>query len=231
MSVSFVTAVTGDQQSNTTTANINFSGASVGDFALVEISRSNTSTASTVPTKWSLLASHSSTYAVFFYWKILEAGDIGSIQWVFGTSGKTIIQGVAYSGVDSSTPSYTKGVFETSSGQSLSLGSLSSSQPWLLVAASCYSTATKTYDLSSWSSPSWSERLDSGNTSPDHWQVFADTNGGWTSGSFAPNGTTAYISGASTYRGGIIVELKAATAATYGPGSIDPLGMNGMFGL
>jgi len=216
MAVAFSRYVDGTASSGSTTAVVNLSACSVGDLAFVLISRSSTTAASAVPNAgWQLLDAHSSTYRIMLYWKSLVAADLASLTWTFGTNSvRTLCKAFVWTGATNSTPSYTKGTFGTGSAQTLNLGNLTSSQAWMAVFAACYSTASKTYDISSWSSPSWSERRDHGTTTPDWWQLAADTNGGWGGGNFAPSTSTLYISAVATYRGGFIVELKAMATPT-----------------
>lgn len=224
MAVAYATVIAGTTSSSSATAAISFAGRSAGQFALVCISRSAVVAPSAVPTNWNLLDSHMSTYGIWLYWKILESGDIGTVTWTWAAATKTLQAATVYTGVATSTPAYTKGTYITGSGRTLNLGSLTVSGGWITVIASCYSTASKTFDFAGWT-PAWTERRDAGGTAPDFWQVFADTNGGWPGGEFRPSLVTGdamgmsgfsgvtemnYVSAAATYRGGFIVELLAA---------------------
>lgn len=225
MAVAFVAYIDGTSSNSSTTATVSMTGRSVGEYMLVQISRNAVVAPSSTPSGWTLLQSHASTYGVWLYGKVLDSGDLSGISWNWAAGAKTLCKAAVYSGVDNSSPveSSSKGTYGTGSAQTLNLGSVTTNETMIAVLASCYSTAAKTYDLSS---QTLSERRDAGGTAPDFWHYLGDKNAAWGGGTFTPSTSTNYISAASTYRGGFLVVLKAATATDM----LDPLGVSGFFG-
>lgn len=206
MAIGFVNYVTGTTSSSSATAVLDLSsGFSVNDVAIVVISRSATVAPSGTPSGWSLLQSDLSTYGVWVYAKKLASGDlISNLTWTWAAATKTLIQASVYSGCDTTTPWGTsvKGTYGTASGTTCDCGTSSYSNPWVVAVCSCYSTTSKTYSALT----GWTERRDYGTTSPDFWQLLADTNGTWGGGTCAPDFTIS----SSTYRGGYLVPLNKA---------------------
>jgi hypothetical protein len=214
MAVEYKTTILGTNSSASTSAAVNLSTLAAGDLVFVLVSRNNTSTPTTSPSGWTVLEEHASTYDHTLLYKVLGSGDLTTHTWSGFTSGKTRARAYAYTGAHATSPiaADTKGTFGTGSAQTLNLGSVNTSAPFIAVFASCYATSSKTFDLSS---ESLTERDDSGHTSPDFWQYGGDkTHAG---GSFAPSTSTTFISASSTYRGGFIVAInQAVTALTPG---------------
>lgn len=226
MAISGPTVIVGTVSSGSTTAAVNFTGRSVGEYALVLISRNSTVDPTGTPAGWSLVNSHSSGYRHYLYGKLLESGDIGTVTWTWASGFKTLAHGVVCGSVDGTTPvdASAKGTFATGTAQTMDFGSLSTSEPFVLALCSCYATASRTYDVSS---QGLTESHDYGTTAPDFWHYigYKSDHGG---GTFAPSTSTNYISVGSTYRGGFLVALKAATATA---DVLDPMGMSGFFGM
>ncbi len=213
MAVDFSAYVDGTASSAIATAVMDLSARSVGDYGLVMISRAAVVDPTGVPTDWTLIDSHLSTYGIWLYGKILASGDlISNLTWTWAGNAKTLATGAFYTGVDTSTPveSYSKGTYGTALDQTLDLGSVTTDEPMIVALASCYSTSTKTYDLSS---QTLTERRDRGGTAPDFWHYIGDKNAAWGGGTFAPSTSTNYISASVTYRGGFLVALNASTAS------------------
>lgn len=204
----YLTTILGTSSAASTTAAVDLSSRSVGEYALVLISRADTSTPSSTPSGWTLLQSHSSTQAAFLYGKVLESGDIGTVTWSGYNSVRTLVRATLYGGIDPTTPveASTKGSFETGSGQTLDFGSVTTSQRTIVLVASAYLGSIVSGDISSLSG--YVERADFHSTTPDHWQLFADTNDVWAGGASSPSTGTNYLSASSTYRGAFMVVLQ-----------------------
>lgn len=205
MAVTFQRTIQGTSASATSAA-INFSACSAGDAALVMISRAST-TNPTAPAGWTLLQSHSSTYGIWLYGKILAAGDLGNVTWTWtGTNARLQISAWVGSGADTDNPfASAKGTFATTTGTVVDGGSLNTQEELLVAFGSAYSTSSKTFTTPA----GWTERDDWGSTSSRHWHVIADRT--WEGGTATPSFTA---SANSTYRGGFVVAVKAQAEPT-----------------
>lgn len=224
--MAFSAYIDGTASSSSATCVFNLTTRAAGQYGLVMISRASVSLPTATPTGWTLVASHLSTYGVWFYEKILDSGDIiSNLTWTWGAAAKCLGTAAFYTNIDATTPreSYSKGTYGTALAQTLNLGAVTTNEPEIIVAASCYSTASKTYDLST---QTLTERRDRGSTSPDFWHYLGDKNNAWGGGTFTPSTSTNYISATATYRGGILIALNAAVASDM----LDPLGVSGFFG-
>jgi hypothetical protein len=194
--VAFARYVDGTSSSGSSTAAVDLSACSVGDLAFVFISRSGTTAPSGVPDGWNLLQSHDTTYGIWLYEKVLEAGDIATLTWTWAASVRTLAHANVYT--SATYASSTKGTF--ADGATADCGSIVSSSPWLAMFCFAGAPSNKSWDALA----GYTERRDHGDTSSDHWHLLADTNGAWGGGACAPDFT---LSAAGASAGGFIVEF------------------------
>jgi hypothetical protein len=202
MARAFSRYVEGTASASSATAAFDLSVCSVGDLALVIISRSNDTAVSVEASGWTGLQSHTGTARVLLYGKTLAAGDIGTATWTFGDAAK--VRGTAGVYTGAAIASSAKGAWNAAAtGTTVDCGSISTSSPWVVQLCTCYWTEATTYDALS----GYTERRDAGDVDSDRWNLVADTNGTWGGGACAPDFT---VSLTSSRRGGFLVELEEA---------------------
>lgn len=181
MAVAYVGYITGTDSAGSTTAAINLSAASVGDLAITTISRRDgTSDPTGVPSGWTLVTSLIvSTSRSWVYYKVLASGDLTTHTWTWAASQKTMSTCVRYNGTHTTTPVEDYATYTDSVGVTPHYyGSLTNDQPMLVgIATTPYTLAT-----SQTVGTGYTERLDTGSTTPDFWHEYADTNGTWGGG-------------------------------------------------
>jgi hypothetical protein len=205
-------SITGTVSSGSTSLGVDLGTRSVGDLALVLISRNQDDEAGTVPTGWTLLQSHINASAShFLYYKVLEAGDLTEVFWTsYPVTGKGLISAHIYTNVDPDDPieSSTKGAYLTSSAKTLDFGSTTTDQLTIALFAGV-NTIPSSFDISSLTD--YTERYDYGSITPDFWQLAADTDHSWGGGTSAPSTSTDYLAENGTYRGAFMVAIRELT--------------------
>jgi hypothetical protein len=168
---SFSRAIEGTLSSSTTTYSLDFSECSVGDLAFVQIHtlRDPVGATSSAPSGWTRVDKEAGYYRVLFY-KVLEAGDIGTLSWVWGSSAKGAIGAVVYTG-DNLTVETIDDWQNANSESRWRVDNVDMQSPIVLVCGGEYGTTIKAHDLSLLG---LTERLDYGNTTADFWMAFGD---------------------------------------------------------
>lgn len=202
----------GTDSSGSTTAVASLSAASVGDLALVLISRYNYGAPppdpTSVPSGWTLLGKHTAPtyYAThWLYAKLLGSGDLTTHTWTFSASYRTLARAVLYSGCDPTAPiaDDTQGTYAEGYGTTIDCGSLTTSEA-MVVAIGAVHESSVTFSLAS-----WTERVDAGSADADLWHCVYDTGGAWGGGTAAPDITA---DPQCFYLGGFLVALAPETA-------------------
>jgi hypothetical protein len=168
-----------------------------------------------VPSGWQLLDSTASTYASWVYYKKLVSDDLTNISFQWAQSTKTLAVAVTYYGQHSTSPIATNAKYAvTTAANSMGVGSITTTTPFLVYFASKYATTARYTATAS----GYTERHDVGSQSPDFWQAIGDR-GDWVSGASDPTVSIYSNSGettlaTATYRFGFHVAITAEPSGT-----------------
>lgn len=216
MAVAYKATVLGTALVSSATAVVNLSSQAAGDLAVVFISRQSTVAPTDVPTDWTLLSSTLVTYGSWVYYKTLVSGDLANTTWTWAATSKTLAHAVLLTGHDTTTP-FPTGWNKSSATAALSnmtLGSVTTTIPFILYLTSKYDTAARFTQTPS----GFTERLDSGSTAPDFWHSIG-TRDDWVSGTSNPtvsiySDSAQTTSATATYRFGWQIPIAAAPTGT-----------------
>ena len=186
MAIYFQALGTGTSSSSSLCARVVFPASTVGFVGLAIISRDADVAPSSTPTGWTCVARYCSTYQSRVYVGIIPTARCTCWKWE--ANKKTLANGVAYGNVNKTTPiAAVCSCYVTASGCSIYAGCMTTSQQWIVLLASAYSTSSRTWNLPC----GYVCRRDSGGSFPDFWQTIIDTNGTWCCGTSGPKMITS----------------------------------------
>jgi len=191
---------------STTAVVVKPAGTIDGDLMFVVLERAGAVNPSGVPAGWTIIRSNLATYGYWLYYRV-ASGEGASWTWTWAASVRTMGRAHSfYGGFNTGTPiqSSTVPYSNTASATAVDIPTLttSSNNTISLIFASGFSSASKTFAVPA----NWTERNDTGSTSPDFWQAIASrvfpTSG-------TATGVVSYpISAVSTYRVGVQVMVN-----------------------
>lgn len=211
MAVEFQAYVDGTSGSSVHDIDINLSGRSVGELALVFISVASDHVPDVLPEGWETLLSMQPTGINWWcglFAKVLTADDLTTVRWTYtlGYWSKTQSHAVLYRGAKPSDPVGQVTSWYGGDGYDpIECGALTSNETTLAAFGAAYRTSAASFT----SPEGWTERRDHGDTASDIYQFIADTAGAWEGGESDPSFT---LSASVIYRTGTQVELVAEGA-------------------